>query len=302
MSFRTWFRRWVRSFIHLLSFDTKRTLTDSEKKKERERKARAKRRGRHRPNKERRRRQSSLSARNYRLIRAMMRFVATTLAVLLVPLGLLDWGRKNAKARRASHGHEAKRQPPKKNAPPKKETPKAKKSTPKTSTPPKITATSKNAERTGVATQKKAEKTTVRPASEQLLAYSETRARACGEKERIGVEADKFVPRSIPKNANDQCVRRRMRSDGTETCDAEVLGTLSVGAYIELSFASDAFRGKDAVMLTYRGEKIGYIAKQDQLSFATCLKLGRETYGVITEIIKGERGVEYEYEAWFAGK
>lgn len=47
------------------------------------------------------------------------------------------------------------------------------------------------------------------------------------------------------------------------------------------------------------GSKIGYVAKQDKSAFVTCLKLGRKVYGVITNIITGERTTKYEYETWF---
>ena len=59
---------------------------------------------------------------------------------------------------------------------------------------------------------------------------------------------------------------------------------------------------KNAIKLLYNGQKIGYIAKKDNMAFVNCLKLDRKIYGVITEIT-GENGEpKFEYETWFESR
>ena len=86
---------------------------------------------------------------------------------------------------------------------------------------------------------------------------------------------------------------------GSSYCDACVLWELQVGTYFDLMLEPDNPYDKNAVKLTYNGEKIGYVAKQDQLAFVSCLKLKRKIYGVITAIKKDEHPPKYEFETWF---
>lgn len=59
---------------------------------------------------------------------------------------------------------------------------------------------------------------------------------------------------------------------------------------------------KNAISLCYHGTRIGYVAQGDAIPFATCLNLGREVYGVITDIREREGGAQIEFEAWFSDK
>ena len=113
------------------------------------------------------------------------------------------------------------------------------------------------------------------------------------------VEPDENIPKSIPKNENDQYIRKRMIIAGSYYCDVNVLSELKIGTYFDLEAEPDNPNDKDAVKLTYNGQKIGYIAKQDRLAFVTCLKLRRNIYGVITNIIQESGRTKYEFETWF---
>ena len=117
--------------------------------------------------------------------------------------------------------------------------------------------------------------------------------------EQAPVEPDENTPKSTPKNEKDQFIRKRMIIAGSSYCDKAVLEKLKVGTYFVLEAEPDNSYDKDAVMLVYEGEKIGYIAKQDRLAFVTCLKLKRNIYGVITAIKEDEFPVKYEFETWF---
>ena len=109
---------------------------------------------------------------------------------------------------------------------------------------------------------------------------------------------DENVPKSKPKNPKDQYVRKRMIIDGFSYCDGFAHASLKVGTYFDLVDDPDNPNDRRAVALLYEGKKIGYVAKGDQLAFATCLKLKRRVYGVITDIKDTETPVKYEYEAW----
>ena len=86
---------------------------------------------------------------------------------------------------------------------------------------------------------------------------------------------------------------------GTYYCDPEVLKCLKVGSRFELAAEPDNPNDKDAVKLLYCGKKIGYIAKQERLAFATYLKLNQSIYGIITDIKEKDDRTQYEFEAWF---
>jgi hypothetical protein len=112
-------------------------------------------------------------------------------------------------------------------------------------------------------------------------------------------EPDENAPKSKPKHERDQYIRKRMYIAGSSYCDKTVLDALTVGTYFDLEAEPDNPYDKDAVKLTYNGQKIGYIAKQDHLAFVTCLKLKRNIYGVITAIKADEHHARYEFETWF---
>ena len=115
-------------------------------------------------------------------------------------------------------------------------------------------------------------------------------------------EPDENTPKSKPKHEGDQYIRKRMFIAGSSYCDKTVLESLEVGTYFDLEAEPDNPYDKDAVKLTYNGQKIGYIAKQDHLAFVTCLKLKRNIYGVITAIKTDEHPAKYEFETWFDNK
>lgn len=112
-------------------------------------------------------------------------------------------------------------------------------------------------------------------------------------------EPDENTPKSKPKHEGDQYIRKRMIIAGSSYCEKTALDKLTIGTYFELVAEPTNPYDKDAVMLLHEGEKIGYIAKQDKLAFVTCLKLKRNIYGVITDIITEPYPTKYEFETWF---
>ena len=85
---------------------------------------------------------------------------------------------------------------------------------------------------------------------------------------------------------------------GSSYCDKAILAQLKIGTCFELSREPDNPYDKDAVKLTYNGEKIGYIPKQDCTAFVVSLKLQMKIYGVITAINNDAYPTKYEFETW----
>ncbi|MBQ9803133.1 MAG: HIRAN domain-containing protein [Clostridia bacterium] len=113
---------------------------------------------------------------------------------------------------------------------------------------------------------------------------------------------DESVPKSVPKKETDRYIKKRMTIAGSSYCDQTVLEKLTVGTYFDLIAENDNPYDKDAVMLVYQGEKIGYVAKSERLAYVTCLRLKRGIYGVITDIKTDVFPPQYEYETWFEGR
>lgn len=118
-------------------------------------------------------------------------------------------------------------------------------------------------------------------------------------KPQAPAEPDENTPKSKPKHEGDRYIRKRMIIAGSSYCDPAVLDKLSIGTYFDLIAEPDNRYDKNAIMLTVDGEKIGYVAKSDQMAFVTCLKLKRQVYGVITDIKADSYPIQYEYETWF---
>ena len=69
-------------------------------------------------------------------------------------------------------------------------------------------------------------------------------------------EPDENTPKSKPKREGDQYIRKRMFIAGSSYCDKTVLESLEVGTYFDLEAEPDNPYDKDAVKLTYNGQKI----------------------------------------------
>lgn len=304
MSFGVWFRKWIRSFFKLLTSSSKKYKSGAQRKKERERRLKAKysSANRYRIEKKRRRRRSGHSAQDKRLIGALFKFVSTSLGILLLPFRLLGRRRKSAQTRKsfrvsasskgsAHHsatkaGHDSSRQSDA-SAKARKSKSRQFNTIVKTSTTPLVEPEKHNA-------------STHIPY--EVSMFDEPKVIPTVEEVESPEELDENAPKSIPKNEKDQYIRKRMIIAGSYYCDQAVLATIEVGAHIELETEPDNPYDKDAVKLLFNGEKIGYVAKQDRLLFATCLKLKRKLYGVITDIINEEGRTKYEYEAWLDNK
>ena len=299
MSFTGWFRMWVRSFFKLLTIGATKRKSDAQRRREHERRMKAKhsRAWRFQSKKRRTRPRSSLHVWFEKAMLAMIDFAALSLGILFLPFGLFDWGHKSIKAKRTSSGvkktkGKAKVQSSKPTstapktvvAPPKKE------AKPRPATAPKTTAK--------VPAEAKTVSTSMQNPP-KVATLEDIKDIPVTAKKEIPPELDENTPKSTPRNEKDQYIRKRMIIAGSSYCDKDVLATLEIGTCLDVALEPDNPHDKEAVMLSYNGQKIGYISKADKPAFVTCLKLKRKVYGVITNINTETFPTQYEFETWF---
>ena len=304
MSFTVWFRLWVRSFFKLLTLGSKKRKTEAQRKREHDRRMKAKHSApKHfRIKKKRARRRHSLHVWFEKVVLSLIDFTALSLGILLLPFGLFDWGHKSIKAKKASKKNTIQR-----SASPKSTThtqaPKAAPSYHKTSNnevkreEKKPTQTTAPTPKAKPSIEAKTESTS--QTASKAATLEDVQNIPAGVKKETPVELNENIPKSTPKNEKDQYIRKRMIIAGSDYCEKEVLKALTNGTCFDVSLDLDNPNDKEAVKLTYNGQKIGYISKADKPAFVTCLKLGRKVYGVITDIKTEVFPTQYEFETWF---
>ena len=309
MSFTVWFRLWVRSFIKFLMVGVDKRKSDAQRKKEHERRMKAKhsRAWRFQSKKRRARPRSSLHVWFEKAMLAMIDFAALSLGILFLPLGLFDWGHKSIKAKKASEQSASQESATQKSAP-KKNATHTQISKPMSASHKTSSTEVKREEKNPIPTTAPAPK--VKPSVEVKTASTSTTVSKVATledvqnipavvKKETSVELNENIPKSTPKNERDQYIRKRMIIAGSSYCDKDVLNTLAIGTCFDVALEPDNPHDKEAVKLTYNGQKIGYIPKADKPAFVTCLKLGRKVYGVITNINTEVFPTQYEFETWF---
>ena len=111
MRFSVWFKKWIRSFCKLMTFNYKKPRSASQRKREYVRRLKAKYSSAnlYRTKRKYKKRRSSMSVQNEKLIGSLLGFIGVSLSVLLLPLRLLSLGRKKAKARKSTKARKASR-------------------------------------------------------------------------------------------------------------------------------------------------------------------------------------------------
>lgn len=299
MSFRVWFKRWVFAFLKFLTLGGKPYKSDAQRKKEHDRRMKKKfsRSSEFGSHKKRARRRHSQYVWFEKAMGALFNFAALSLGLLFLPIGLFDWGHKSIKAKRTSSGaktikSKAKVQTfkPATTAPKTVATPPKKEIQPRPATAPKTTVkVPAEAKTVSTSTQNPHKVATIEDIKDIPVTV----------KKEIPLELDENIPKSTPRNEKDQYIRKRMIIAGSSYCDKDVLATLEIGTCFDVALEPDNPHDKEAIMLSYNGQKIGYISKSDKLAFVTCLKLKRKVYGVITNINAETFPTQYEFETWF---
>lgn len=304
MSFTVWFRLWVRSFFKLLTLGSKKRKTEAQRKREHDRRMKAKHSDpKHfRIKKKRARRRHSIYAWFEKVVLSLIDFTALSLGILLLPLGLFDWGHKSIKAKKvAKKGTTQKSASPKSttHTPPSKPAPSSHKTlnTEVKKEEKKSTQTTAPAPEARPSVEAKTE--SISSTTFKVATLEDVQNIPAVVKKEIPTELNENIPKSTPKNEKDQYIRKRMIIAGSNYCEKEVLKALTIGTCFDVSLDLDNPNDKEAVKLTYNGQKIGYISKADKPAFVTCLKLGRKVYGVITDIKTEVFPTQYEFETWF---
>lgn len=284
MSFKAWFRQWRRSIYKVFMLGTKKRKSESQRKKERERRLKAKysSSARYFKKKRRERRRSSHNVQNRRIIEALFSFTAFSLGIIFLPIGLIHWGYKSAKGKRASRASRTNNNTggdAKKTAAPRS----------------KPTVETKNK----VPTAEYEKNSSTDEIKSVVREDSPTPITPVSVPKEKAHENDDEQPISTPRNEGDKFIRKRMIIAGSSYCDKDILSRLSIGSYLELALEADNPHDKNAVKLLLDGEKVGYVPKNESSAFSTCLKFGRKIYAVITDITYDEFPAKYEFEAWF---
>ena len=282
MTFKTWFRLWCRSITKFLMspYARRRHRSYSERRRAREYRIKMRRLRQNRyyvahVMQKRGHRRSSGTMTQLRSIRSVFHLFGVVLGVLLLPVGLLHWGHQNAKRKRRAEKISAER------------TSTGKKSE-KTSPPPK---TKSSISRTEHASEPSARTVAADRAVPAAPTEPTTPPPTAGEPTEV-------LAKRTQASEEAECIRRRMIIAGSSYCDERVLSRLEIGSCLDVVAEPDNPHDKKAVSLLLEGEKVGYVAKKDQLPFVASLGLGRSMYAVVTNILIDETTTQYEYEAW----
>lgn len=229
---------------------------------------------------------------HYQILSAVLGFLAATLSILLLPLGLLHWGykshqnkRKSPKSFACTQGHpsrDTKKKNSAKGAPSRNHSESA--ATPKKKRDSYSRECSCRADR-----------------NEGQQVY--TPPSAVSIPNSPAPVPDENPPKSTPKNAKDQYIRKRMTLDVTADCDLTALTRLKIGSYLDLTIHEglNISKGNHKVKLTFDGSTVGYVPIKDQTPYVASVKLGREIYEMITGIYEKGVMMEYEFETWYEG-
>lgn len=309
MRFSAWFKYWILLFYRFFTVGVEKGKSERERNKEREARLKARRnsKDKYRVEKKRGKKRRKNGALNPRIFALAIGFAAATFfGIILLPVGLFDYGIKSIKEKK-----------------------KAK----------KINTGADNNQKTADShsgkTSNREERSDMRAntfegdlesydnstlsgesafnseASELITEINDaesandtditTETRSVREKEKIAEVhiRDEKTPKSKPKNENDRYVRKRLIIEKNESADKVVARRLKIGAYLDVVSESENSTDKEEIKLIFDGETVGYIPKSEALAIITCLELKCKIYAVITDVVCETNAVRYEIEIWF---
>lgn len=315
MKFSVWFKLWINTFYKLLFSGSSKYKSERQRKRERERRLKAKRssKSKYRLEKKRigkRRRRGAAGSDEFA---AMVGLVAVTfLGLILLPIGLLDFGVKNIKTAKANkkRGTGARKTQKSeinsKSAGKYLDANRVKSSAIDISAP---NAAPKHAEETEFTPDapdeilEKTERTGCEIFADDYPKPAENSVSVEAANDEISAEVrirDEKILKSTPMNKGDKYIRRRMLINGCEYCNTDAVKSLRVGACLEALPEPNNPYDKYAVKLTFGGEKVGYLPRGETLALITCFDLGSEVYAIITDAFSEGDRMKYEIELWIA--
>ena len=291
MSFKVWFKLWRRYIYMILTFDRKRKVTDAQREKARRKRIEDKfsPRGFLKTKKERRRGVRG-SAADRRLIEGLLGFSFTTLAIILLPLGLFDWAKKSnaeRKKRYTNHNNKGVRS----NASKTSKTRANLNSKPEHT---KITADAFGGKSDAAESQKG-----LAEISYSNMAASNKKT-VVAKAPEIVADANDDAPRSIPRCEKDKYIRKRLVVPLSNNGDSDLAENINVGSYLEIEGALDDTINEAPIKIVLNGKTVGGIEKSEGLAVFTCLKLGRKLYAAVVGIDTNCGDVKIEIEIWIA--
>lgn len=285
MSFKRWFKWWLRSFSAVMFFGQKKYKSDAQRKRDKQRRREYERK-RHTMNYTVQKRKKARSS-NQILLDKLGTFFVASIAFLLVPLGLLKRAKRSKsiyKAKVKSSKYTSFKSStitsPKKEEKKKEEIKQKKTEVKKTVTPSAKSSFNNSAIQ---------RKTTERKSVEKKEENKDILATNVHVKALKTEKKDENAPKSTPLYEKDTHYRKRLLIQIAED-KKERMAEIKIGTVLD--FVLD--ESKKFVYVLHNGNSIGQVPPVDTLSIATALKLGRMMYAIVTEI----KGNEIECEGW----
>lgn len=288
MSFKRWFKWWLRSFSAVMFFGSKKHKSDWQRKKEKQKRREYERR-RHTMNYTVKKRKKARSS-NHILLDKLGTFFIASIAFFFIPLGLAKRAKRSKsihKAKVASGKHTSFKSSP--ITPPKKEEKKKEEMKErKTEVRKAVTPSAKSSFNSSAIQRKSAERNPIEKKEEKkdILATNVHVDALKTEKK------DENAPKSIPLSEGDTYYRKQLVIQ-IEEDKKEIMTEIKIGTVLD--FALD--ETKKSVCVLHNGNSVGLVPTADTLPIATALKLGRTMYAIVTEM----RENEMECEGWTKG-
>lgn len=279
MRFSIWWKSWLKALSRVLSATSeKRRRNESERRKRKSLSLKG-----HAFLKSEAPRPKRSRSGNARTVDALVEFGIVTLGLILLPIGLFDWARKSAAAKRRSA-------PRCRVDEREHRTSVGRSSVPKFDTEPHCHRSLTEKDIFGECASQKTKKV-----SDDAPDVSTPTVNG----KVSATVTDGNVPKTSPRNEKDRYVKKRMIIADSPYRDENAFDKLFIGAYLELDHESEEAVRSGAILLLHSGSVVGCVAESDRLALLTNLKLGRRIYAIISDIYRGGGKNEYEYEAWF---
>ena len=283
MSFKRWFKWWLRSFTAMVLYGSGQRKSDSQRKKEKQRRREYERR-RHTMNYTVKKRKKARSS-NAILLDKLGNFFIASIAFFFIPLGLAKRAKRGKsihKARIKSGKHTSFKSStvtsPKKEEKKKEE---AKEKKAKTKKPVNFSA--KISVNSSVTQRAATERKTIEKKEEKKdILATNVRVEALKTEKK-----DENAPKYTPLSEKDTYYRKRLIIQIAED-KKEILAKIEIGTVLD--FALD--ESKKSVYVLHNESMIGQVSPADTLPITTALKLGRTMYAIVTEIRENEMEVE----------
>ncbi len=282
MTFKRWFRRWLKSIRKMFLVISRKTLSEKEREEARQKRLLKKLHPDPFPEFNRKPKREIKTSPNSRLFASALDFFIATVAIILVPFGMFDFTAKKRKSKAAK-------------------VERAKRANNTSGKSLKIKACACN-NISPAPVKRESCGTVIKSAAcdDDAECYDgafdtdkkEAHAKSESRVAKMPTAADHL---SAPKSKSDKFIRKSMcftpNYESKETAEK-----LNTGEYFKIELKQ--VNGIDRPVFVYDGKIIGYASDDDTHLLLTCLILGDKLYGAVTEISEDKNCVKYE--AWIS--